>query len=94
MSAGGGVHPMADLTDDQRMKALYYFAGVLGSIHEKLDSLRDAPGEHDPRNALDHNIEQIQINVEVAMMRTEQLTRLIGDRMDAAAEKVDGTHER
>lgn len=67
---------MTDVLDnDTKIKAGYMFAGTLTGVHEKLDALREG---NDPRNPLDHNIEQAQIALENAVMRIRQVLIHLG----------------
>ena len=69
------------LDHSTQMKALYMFMGTITGVHKNLDALRDhreAPGESAiNRTPVDHNIEQAQISLEVAMMRLQQVVALI-----------------
>lgn len=80
-----------ELNDDQRMKVIMTFAGMLDGMHTKLDYVRDLPSEHDARNPIDHHVEQAQIAIENAMMRLEQVSRVVIARMDAEADEDTDT---
>ncbi len=68
-----------ELNSQQAMRVVMTAAGSLAGIHATLDAVRDG---WDPQNPLDHNVEQAQVSIEVAMMRCEQLARELERRIE------------
>jgi hypothetical protein len=74
------------LTTEQRARMCLVMLGSIEALHTNLDALREG---HDPRNPLDHNVEQAQIALENASMRVQQVLAII-ERSDASTEGAAG----